>query len=100
MELVRGSSFMKEQYRNTRGGRYGVFTPVYWIAGIKGLSRSASGLELGDVIVAIDGKAIENYDDLYDALDTRKVDENVKVTVMRDRRDNRVDFTLRLVTLQ
>ncbi len=67
-------------------------------AGIKGLSRSLSGIELGDVIVGIDGKSIENYDDLYNALDTRKPDETIKLTIVRD--DHKVELSVKLVTLQ
>ena len=67
-------------------------------AGVKGLRRTLSGLELGDVIVGIDGKAIENYDDLYNALDARKPDETIKVTLVRD--DHKLDVSIKLVTLQ
>jgi S1-C subfamily serine protease len=67
-------------------------------AGIKGLSRTMSGLELGDVIVGIDDKAIENYDDLYNALDTRKPGETIKVTLVRE--DRKVEVSVKLVTLQ
>ena len=67
-------------------------------AGIKGLRRTLSGLELGDVVVGIDGKAIENYDDLYNALDTRKPDETIKVTLERD--DHKLEVSVKLVTLQ
>ena len=67
-------------------------------AGIKGLNRTLSGIELGDVIVGIDGKPIENYDDLYNALDTRKPDETIKLTVVRE--DHKVELSIKLVMLQ
>ena len=67
-------------------------------AGIKGLSRTLSGIELGDVIVGIDGKPIENYDDLYNALDTRKPDETIKVTLVRG--DSKIEVSVKLVALQ
>ncbi len=66
--------------------------------GIKGLSRTMSGLELGDVIVGIDDKAIENYDDLYNALDVRKPGETIKVTLVRE--NHKVEVSVKLVTLQ
>jgi len=68
-------------------------------AGIRGLNRTVTGIDLGDVIVGIDGKPIENYDDLYNALDTKKPDETIKVTVVREGH-NRVEFSMKLVTLQ
>lgn len=68
-------------------------------AGIRGLSRTVTGIDLGDVIVGIDGKPIENYDDLYNALDTKKPEETIKVTVVREGH-NRVEFSMKLVTLQ
>lgn len=67
-------------------------------AGIKGLSRTLSGIELGDVIVGIDGKPIENYDDLYNALDPRKPDETIKVTLVRE--DRKIEVSVKLVALQ
>ena len=67
-------------------------------AGIKGLRRTVTGIELGDVIVGIDGKAIENYDDLYNEFDMRKPDETIKLTVVRD--EKKVEASIKLVALQ
>ena len=67
-------------------------------AGIKGLKRTVTGIELGDVIVGIDGKAIENYDDLYNEFDMRKPDETIKLTVVRD--EKKVEASIKLVALQ
>jgi S1-C subfamily serine protease len=67
-------------------------------AGVKGLNRSRTGIDLGDVIVGIDGKSIENYDDLYNEMDTRKPGDSIKLTVVRE--DRKVDFLVKLVTLQ
>jgi S1-C subfamily serine protease len=52
-------------------------------AGLHGISQTRRGIALGDVIVAIDDKRIETFDDLYTALDTHKPDDVVKVTVAR-----------------
>ncbi|MCS6849923.1 MAG: trypsin-like peptidase domain-containing protein [Gemmataceae bacterium] len=41
-------------------------------------------VQLGDIILAIDGKEIEGGDDLLRILDTYKVGDTVKVTVLRD----------------
>jgi len=67
-------------------------------AGVRGLKRTMNGIELGDVIVGIDGKTIENYDDLYNELDTRKPNETIKATLARE--DKKVEVSIKLVTLQ
>jgi len=67
-------------------------------AGVRGLKRTANGIELGDVIVGIDGKAIENYDDLYNELDMRKPEETIKLALARE--DKKVEVPVKLVTLQ
>jgi S1-C subfamily serine protease len=67
-------------------------------AGIHGLERTMTGIKLGDVIVAIDGKPITNYDDLYNNLDGRHAHEVVKVKLIRDR--NPVEVDLSLVPIQ
>lgn len=54
-------------------------------AGLKGLSETDRGLVLGDVIVGIDGTAVEDYDGLYNALDGKKPGEKAKVDVLRGR---------------
>lgn len=67
-------------------------------AGIQGLGRTAAGLTLGDVIVGIDGKAIQDYDDLYNTLDGRKAGERVKVELVRG--NARVSVEVELVWVQ
>jgi S1-C subfamily serine protease len=52
-------------------------------AGLQGISRTPRGLALGDVIVGLDGKPINDYDDLYNALDNRKAGEKAKLQVRR-----------------
>ena len=68
-------------------------------AGVQGLRRTVSGIELGDVIIGIDGKPINDYDDLYSMLDAKKAGEVIRVTVARNGRDH-VDMSIKLVTLQ
>lgn len=53
-------------------------------AGLRGIRRLATGLELGDVIVEIAGKPIKNYDDLYNTLDQHRAGEKVAFKAMRD----------------
>jgi S1-C subfamily serine protease len=52
-------------------------------AGMKGITQTPRGIVIGDVIMAVDEKRIETFDDLYSALDAHKADDVVKVTVAR-----------------
>jgi S1-C subfamily serine protease len=64
-------------------------------AGLRGTSQNRSGhIQLGDVIVAIDGKPIKNSNDLYAALDRHKAGDTVTVTVLRDGERQDVQVTL------
>lgn len=63
-------------------------------AGIRGIQRSARQVVLGDIIVALDGKAVSSYDDLYNALDMRDPGEKVRVTLVRDGREVDVEVEL------
>ena len=56
-----------------------------------------SGITLGDVIVAIDGERIENYDALYNALDKHKAGDTVEVTTVRDGKKFKVSIPLVLL---
>jgi S1-C subfamily serine protease len=53
-------------------------------AGFKGLTRTARGVSLGDVIVSVAGQKVEDFDDLYNALDTKKAGDKVEVGILRD----------------
>ncbi|HEX6272422.1 MAG TPA: trypsin-like peptidase domain-containing protein [Polyangiaceae bacterium] len=55
-------------------------------AGLKGLTRTRLGVVLGDIIVAVDQQRVDNYDDLYNAFDTRQAGDRVKLSVRRDNR--------------
>jgi S1-C subfamily serine protease len=52
-------------------------------AGLKGVQQTRRGIVINDIIVGIDDKKIESYDDLYTTLDQHKPDDVVKVTVAR-----------------
>ncbi len=52
-------------------------------AGLRGLTRKGTQIGLGDVIVAIEDFEIENYDDLFNALDRFNPGDTVKVKVLR-----------------
>jgi S1-C subfamily serine protease len=66
-------------------------------AGLKGAVRTRRGISFSDVIVAIDGVSIKNYDDFYNVLDRHDPGQTVKITVQRH--DQRLDFKVELVLL-
>lgn len=66
-------------------------------AGLRGITQTRRGIALGDIIVGIDDKRIETYDDLYLALDAHKPDDEVKVVVLRG--DEKVTLTMKVILL-
>jgi S1-C subfamily serine protease len=52
-------------------------------AGMLGITQTAKGLVLGDVIVGIDDQKVDDYDNLYSALDQRHAGDKVRVKVRR-----------------
>ena len=65
-------------------------------AGIRGTRRDPSGhIQLGDIILDIDGQPIHNADELYAALRKYKVDDVVTLTIMRDGERKDVKVTLK-----
>ena len=64
-------------------------------AGIRPTIRDSKGaVRLGDIIVAIDGKAVASSRDLISVLSEYKADDQVTVTVLRDRRRVNLPVTL------
>ncbi|MDE2293415.1 MAG: PDZ domain-containing protein, partial [Elusimicrobia bacterium] len=65
-------------------------------AGLRPTRQDAFGrIILGDLIVAFDGKEIDDSDDLFKALDGKTVGQMVTLTVLRDGRKHRVELRLR-----
>jgi len=52
-------------------------------SGLRGIQQTTRGLTLGDVIVAIDKAKVDDFDDLYNALDQHRPGDKVDVKVMR-----------------
>lgn len=52
-------------------------------AGLRGLTVTRGGMRLGDVIVGIDGQAVESYDDFYNIVDRHEPGDKVKLRVRR-----------------
>jgi S1-C subfamily serine protease len=67
-------------------------------AGLRGARETAAGrIELGDIVVAIAGKAVATIDDLMDVLEHHKVGDQVMVEVMRGNRREKIAVTLQAV---
>jgi S1-C subfamily serine protease len=62
--------------------------------GLHGLTRTRRGLALGDVIVGIDDKRVNDYDDLYTALDNKKPEDVVRLVVVRGEETINVEVKL------
>ncbi len=67
-------------------------------AGLQGARETIPGrIELGDVIVSVDGKPVTTVDDLMDVMEGRKVGDRVMVDVLRANRKVSVAVTLQAV---
>ena len=66
-------------------------------AGLKGLRRDRLGLVVGDIIVAVGGEEVIDFDTLYNALDRYRPGDRVVVTILRDKRKADVDVELELL---
>jgi|ERR1041385_2032248 S1-C subfamily serine protease len=63
-------------------------------AGLRGLSQTEDGIELGDIIVSVDGEKVENNDEMLRVLDKHKFGDTVKVEVVRRGRRTVIPVTL------
>jgi S1-C subfamily serine protease len=67
-------------------------------AGLIGVREGTAGrIELGDIVVAVDGIPIETVDDLMDIMEKHKVGDRVKVDVLRNKKRRSADVTLQAV---
>jgi S1-C subfamily serine protease len=67
-------------------------------AGLRGARETATGrIELGDIILAIDGKPVETTDHLMDIMDRHKVGDRVTVEVLRNNKRQSTDVILQAV---
>ncbi|MCA9599962.1 MAG: trypsin-like peptidase domain-containing protein [Myxococcales bacterium] len=66
-------------------------------AGLTAIRQTADGWALGDVIVRVGKDSVDDYDDLYNALDGKKPGERVKVEVVREGQHVSLDVDLVVV---
>jgi len=67
-------------------------------AGLRGARETVTGrVELGDIVVGIDGRPIQTIEDMLDLLEQRKVGDQVMVEILRANRRQQVSITLQAV---
>ncbi|MGE5096740.1 MAG: S1C family serine protease [Betaproteobacteria bacterium] len=59
-------------------------------AGLKAASQRGNEVDLGDVIVAVNGRPVESLTNFISELDRVGIDENAQLTVIRDGKERRV----------
>ena len=75
------------------GAYYGVIPGVYAAKMVIGGPADQAGIEIGDLILTMDGFAINETDDIIDVRDMHEVGDEVEVVVIRDGKE----ITLKLV---
>lgn len=64
-------------------------------AGLRGLTQTENGdIEIGDIIVGIDGEKLSNADDLYRLLDKHQIGDTVQVQIFRNGRRSSIPVLL------
>ncbi len=63
-------------------------------AGLRGTRQVPGGLVLGDVILAVNGQRVEDYNSLRDELEKYQVGDTVTLTLLRDSGETEVEVTL------
>ena len=63
-------------------------------AGLRGTRQVRGGLILGDSIIAVNGKAVDDYDTLRDALEQYQIGDSVSLTLLRDGMEQELSVTL------
>ena len=67
-------------------------------AGLRGARETQAGrIELGDIIVAIDGKPVETIDDMMDVMEAHKVGDQVTLEILRANKRQQLSLTLQAV---
>lgn len=73
----------------------GTVEGVYVADVVEGGSAAAADIRKNDVIIAIDGKNVKNMAELQEAVAKHRPGDKVKVTIMRDRKEHKMEVQLR-----
>jgi len=63
--------------------------------GLKGMTRDPRGrYYLGDILLKLDGKEVNTYDDIYNLLENYKIGQEVTITYLREKKNIQTKITL------
>ena len=74
---------------------FGVVDGVWVREIVDGGSAAGSDIKVDDVIIGIDGKKVQNFADLQEAIAQHRPGDKVTVKVMRDKREKNINITLK-----
>jgi len=74
---------------------FGVVDGVWVREIVDGGSAAGSDIKVDDVIIGIDGKKVQNFADLQEAIAQHRPGDKVTVKVMRDKKEKNIDVTLK-----
>lgn len=97
-----GIGILPEQFNYRFGIEKGIIISVVdpqggaAAAGLEGVSEDRYGrYYIGDVILKVDGKEVNNFDDIYHSLDSKKRGDTVEVEYLREGKKRRKKVTLK-----
>lgn len=74
---------------------FGVVDGVWVREIVDGGSAAGSDIKIDDVIIGIDGKKVQNFADLQEAIAQHRPGDKVTVKVMRDKKEKNINITLK-----
>ena len=74
---------------------FGVVDGVWVREIVDGGSAAGSDIQVDDVIIGIDGKKVQNFADLQEAIAQHRPGDKVTVKVMRDKKEKNINITLK-----
>lgn len=96
-----GIGLLEDSFKNYFGIEKGIiikFVPENseaYKAGLRGMGKDRRGrYHIGDIILEVDGKEVNSYDDIYQVLDKHKVGDQVSVKYNRDGKIKKTDIKL------
>ncbi|MGM9695199.1 MAG: Do family serine endopeptidase [Alloprevotella sp.] len=95
---IRGTEVRNQIDLEKEEGRtpdYGTVNGIYVTEVTADGAAEEAGLRKGDVITAIDGKEIQKFGELQEAIVNHRPGDKVKVTYLRDKKEHTVTLTLR-----
>ncbi len=88
-DIVEGDKYYDAQGNTYTAGRSGVF-----VASVDAMGAAHGRLQAGDIIIAMDGKTVQNQEDLKQELYKHAVGDRVEITVWRNGQSKTVAVTL------